>query len=271
MMEIRRLAWAGVEISAGGQTVVIDLVEDFPSLHGADPPTGEVLPSPATGTVTAGLLTHLHSDHADIAALTRALSADGIVLRPERATGGPTEIALVEKPEATLEDSGLDARVLAPWETVEVGPFSVTALPAVDGFGDPQVSWSVAAEGCRVLHAGDTLFHGWWWLAALRHGPFDLALLPAGGAVVDLPSRLPPSPLPAGMDPRQAAIAAKLLGATTLVPIHYGPLHVAENYIQVDDPPGALLSAARELGVSARVMDPGERLQIEPRSTPIEP
>jgi L-ascorbate metabolism protein UlaG (beta-lactamase superfamily) len=115
------------------------------------------------------------------------------------------------------------------------------------------------------------MFHGWWWLATLRHGPFDLAFLPAGGAVVDLPSRQQPSPLPAGMDPRQAAIAAKLLGAATLVPIHYGPLHSADNYVQVDDPPGALLSAARELGVAARVMDPGERLRVEPRSSPVEP
>ena len=271
MMEIRRLAWAGVEISAGGQTLVIDLVEDFPSLREDNPPTGEIPPSPAAGTVAAGLLTHLHSDHADVAALTRALGAGGIVLRPERATGGPAEIALLERPEAALDDSGLEARVLGPWETVEVGPFSITALPAADGFGDPQISWSVAAEGCRILHAGDTLFHGWWWLAALRHGPFDLAFLPAGGAVADLPSRQPPSPLPAGMDPRQAAIAAKLLGAATLVPIHYGPLHIADNYVQTGDPPGTVLSAARELGVAARVMDPGERLQIKPRSTPIEP
>jgi L-ascorbate metabolism protein UlaG (beta-lactamase superfamily) len=270
-MEVRRLAWAGLEISAGGQTLVIDLVEDFPSLHGDDPPTGEIPPSPAAGAVAAGLLTHLHSDHADITALTRALSPDGIVLRPEKATGGPTEIALLERPEAALEDSSLEARVLGPWETVEVGPFTITALPALDGFGDPQVSWSVAAEGCRVLHAGDTMFHGWWWHAALRHGPFDLAFLPAGGAVADLPARQPPSPLPAGMDPPQAAIAAKLLGAATLVPIHYGPLHIADNYVQADDPPGALLSAARELGVAARVMGPGEQLRIEPRSIPVGP
>ena len=271
MMEIRRLSWAGVEISAGGENLVIDLVEDFPSLHGADPPTDEALPCPAAGAVAAGLLTHLHSDHADVVALTRALGPDGIVLRPEKVTGGPTEIALVERPEAALDASGLEVRVLDPWETIEVGPFAIAAIPALDGFGDPQVSWSVAAEGCCILHAGDTLFHGWWWHAALRHGPFDLAFLPAGGAVVDLPARQPPSPLPAGMDPRQAAIAAKLLGAATLVPIHYGPLHAADNYVQVDDPAGALLSAARELGVAARVMDPGERLRIEPRSTPVEP
>ena len=57
---------------------------------------------------------------------------------------------------------------MAPWETEEIGPFTITAVPAVDGFGDPQVSWVIAAAGRRILHAGDTLFHGSWWLIAGR-------------------------------------------------------------------------------------------------------
>jgi L-ascorbate metabolism protein UlaG (beta-lactamase superfamily) len=264
MMEVRRLAWAGLEISAGGAIAVIDFVEDFPSLHGENPPREEVPPSPTEGTVAIGLLTHLHSDHADPAALTRALQTDGLVLRPPRATGGPAETALVERPESALDDSGLETRVVEAWDSVEIGPFSITALPAVDGFGDPQVSWSIAAEGCRILHAGDTIFHGWWWQMALRAGPFDAAFLPVGGAIADLPMRQPPSPFPAGMDPEQAVVAAKLLGAAQLVPIHYGPLHVAHNYVQADDPPGGVQAIAGDLGVTARVLQPGERLQIDP-------
>jgi L-ascorbate metabolism protein UlaG (beta-lactamase superfamily) len=263
-MEVRRLAWAGLEVSAAGHTALIDFVEDFSWLPG-EPPSGEVPPSPAPGAAAAGLLTHLHWDHADVDALSRALAPDAVVLRPEKSFGGAAEVALIEKPEAELEASGLEARVVKPWETVETGPFSFTALPAADGFGDPQVSWCIAADGCRILHAGDTLFHGWWWLSALRHGPFDVAFLPAGGAVADLPSRQPPSPLPAGMDPGQAAIAAKLLGARTVVPIHYGPLHEAPNYVQSDDPPGSLCAAAAELGIEARVLRPGERLSVRPR------
>jgi L-ascorbate metabolism protein UlaG (beta-lactamase superfamily) len=142
------------------------------------------------------LLTHLHSDHADPFALVRALRSDGLVLRPEKTTGEAAETALVERPEAALEKSGLQTRMVRAWETVQVGAFTITALPAVDGFGDPQVSWCVTANGCRILHAGDTMFHGWWWLTALRYGPFDASFLPCGGAVVDLPARQPPSPLP---------------------------------------------------------------------------
>jgi L-ascorbate metabolism protein UlaG (beta-lactamase superfamily) len=263
-VELRRLAWAGLEVRASGGTAVIDLVEDFTRLHGSTPPSSELPPAPREQSADVALLTHLHGDHADIAAVRRALQPGGGVIRPEAAFGGPAETALVEGPEADLATSGLPTRVIAAWETVEVGPFSITALPAADGFGDPQVSWCVAADDIRILHAGDTLFHGWWWLAAQRCGPFDVAFLPAGGAIVDLSPRQPPSPLPAGMDPRQAAIAGKLLGARQVVPIHYGPLHEAENYRQANDPAGTFEAAARELGVEARVLRPGETISVQP-------
>lgn len=68
------------------------------------------------------------------------------------------------------------------------------------------------------------------------------------------------------MDPRQAAVAAKLLQARHIVPIHYGPLHEAPNYVQASDPPGTLLAAARELGVEARILQPGEQLRLEPQA-----
>ncbi|HWA53559.1 MAG TPA: MBL fold metallo-hydrolase [Solirubrobacterales bacterium] len=262
-MELRRLAWAGLEIKVVGMTAVIDFVEDFAHLHGGgEPPEGEIPPPPPPGSVDVALLTHMHSDHADVAALERALGADAPVLRPAPATGSGEEVAFVEGTEAALARSSLATKVVDPWETREVGPFEVTAVPAVDGFGDPQVSWVVAAEGRRILHAGDTLFHGWWWQVASRCGPFDVAFLPAGGAIVDLAPRQPPSPLPAGMGPREAAVAAKLLGADLVVPIHYGPLHETPNYVQADDPAGSLEVAARELGVNARALRPGESLSI---------
>lgn len=65
-MEVRRLAWAGLEISAGGRRLVIDLVEDFSRLHGG---------------VT----------------IARALQSGAPVLRPERASGRESETALVGK------------------------------------------------------------------------------------------------------------------------------------------------------------------------------
>jgi len=265
VLTIRRLAWAGVELRCETGTAVIDLVEDFPWLAG-DPPAGQIPPSPEPASAAVALVTHLHRDHADPVALARTLRPGGVVLRPEHARGNGTEVALVAEREAAFDISGLNTRVVGWWDTVTVGPFTVTALPAADGFGDPQVSWFVAVGGSRVLHAGDTLFHGWWWRIALRHGPFDAVFLPIGGAVVDLPARQPPSPLAAGMDPTQAAVAAKLLGAALIVPIHYGPLHQAANYRQVEDPAGALKSAARQLDIDVRGLEPGGELTLDSRA-----
>ena len=131
-------------------------------------------------------------------------------------------------------------------------------MPASDGFGDPQVSWVVEADGTRILHAGDTLFHGAWWLIAMRCGPIDIAFLPVNGAVADLPHRQPPSPLAACMDPHQAAVAATLLRARRAVPIHYGAIHSPPKYAEVDDPAGTFAAAARTAGVAAQVVPVGE-------------
>jgi L-ascorbate metabolism protein UlaG (beta-lactamase superfamily) len=104
---------------------------------------------------------------------------------------------------------------------VTAGPFTLTALPAVDGTGDPQVSWLVEADETRVLHLGDTLFHGWWWRIAERYGAPNVVLAPINGSRLTFPHRIPASPLPGVMDPEQAAVAAELLCADRLVPIHF--------------------------------------------------
>jgi L-ascorbate metabolism protein UlaG (beta-lactamase superfamily) len=88
-MELRRLAWAGLEIRAGGKVLVIDLVEDFGRLHGNSAPAGENAPSPAAEAVDVGLLTHMHSDHADVAALSRAPRGAALRLARESASGAP--------------------------------------------------------------------------------------------------------------------------------------------------------------------------------------
>src|SRR4051812_8708047 len=89
--------------------------------------------------------------------------------------------------------------------------------------------------GVRVLHLGDTIYHGYWWRMARRHGPFDVVLVPVNGAVVRFPHRRPASPLPAALDPVQAAIAAELLGARLAIPIHAEGYEVDGLYEPVPD------------------------------------
>ena len=260
-MEIRRLGWAGVELRTENGSAVIDLVQrlGFMSqlvgeLHGP-------LPAPSVaGGAQVALLTHLHEDHADAAALADALAPDGVVLRPPPASGPQLDVVATAAAEAALAEHGIVGRVVQAWETVELAGLRMTAVPAVDGFGDPQVSWVVEGGGMRVLHAGDTLFHGWWWSIRDRLGPIDVAFLPINGPAVSLPHRQPPSPLEAGLGPRSAAAAASILRAGLVVPIHYDAIKHPPAYIQAEDPVGAFTREAAALDVAVRVLAPGETL-----------
>ncbi|MCX2733784.1 MBL fold metallo-hydrolase [Saccharopolyspora sp. NFXS83] len=250
-MRIRRLAWAGLEIEAEGATVVVDLVQHPNELFGLRDPQAE-LPAPSAGAVDAALVTHLHVDHTGVPALARALRPGAPVFRP-----APFADVLTEGVERELSASGLATEVVAEWERREVGPFRITAVPAVDGLGSPQVSWVVEADGSRILHAGDTLFHGAWWSIAARCGPFDAVFLPINGAVVDAPALQPPSPFPAAMGPEQAAVAARILGARAAVPIHHDDEHLIKppGYVEVDGPVAEFRIHA---GGIAHVLDVGE-------------
>jgi len=41
-----------------------------------------------------------------------------------------------------------------------VGDLRFTAIPAVDGLGDPQVSWVISDRVSRIAHFGDALWLG---------------------------------------------------------------------------------------------------------------
>ena len=223
-MEIRWLGWAGVEIEEQGERVVVDPLEDAAAVFAwiggqAAMPLPEVIAPRASAL--AGLVTHLHRDHADAAALAAALSTGAPVYEPQGYGGSGSEQLGIAQADHELTGAGLRREATAPWTSMTIGPFAVTALPAVDGTGDPQVSWLIEAGGTRVMHLGDTMFHGWWWRIAERFGAPTVVFAPINGARVSFPHRRPASPLAAVMDPAQAALAAELLGADQLVPIHY--------------------------------------------------
>lgn len=160
------------------------------------------------------------------------------MLRPAPGHGDDVDNVTTLPAERELALHRLTTETVNAWSTREIGPFRVTAVPAVDGLGDPPLNWVVQADGQRVFHGGDTMFHGYWWLIARRFSPFDAAFLPANGAVVNAPHLQPPSPLPAAMDPRQAAAAAEILNARHAVPMPYEaqqPDKIA-GYAEVPDP-----------------------------------
>lgn len=264
-LRVRRLGWAGVEVAFGTDHLVIDLFLDNTPLEPfTGPLRGELLPPTRPGEALAALVTHLHADHADPGAIVAAIAPGAPVLRPQRSPvdGGLLDGAALAAAEQGFAERGIEAEELAPWESREVGPFTVTALPAVDGFGDPQVSWAVEAGGKRIVHMGDTIFHGSWWLIPMRVGPIDLALLPANGPIVSLPHRQPPSPFPAALDPRQAALAASLMGVTRAMPIHYDTIDSPPTYAQTERPAEKFAEAVRELGVEPVVVEAGEEIVV---------
>jgi L-ascorbate metabolism protein UlaG (beta-lactamase superfamily) len=266
-MKVRWLGWAGVEIEADGAVVVIDPLADpgavFAPLGQADRDAAlpTVVAPEARGTAVAGLVSHLHRDHTDAGALAGALSDDATVHEPPWPGGEDVENLALAQASSELEREGLRRRAVEEWERVEVGPFALTALPAVDGLGDPQVSWLVEADGQRALHLGDTVFHGFWWRIARRHGPFDVVFAPINGAVVDFPHLQPPSPLAAAMEPEQAALAGELLGARIVVPIHYDGFATDPWYHPVSDAAARFEAAASSRAYEVRVLEPGESFE----------
>jgi L-ascorbate metabolism protein UlaG (beta-lactamase superfamily) len=261
-VRIRWLGWAGVEIEEQGERVVVDPLQDAAAVFAWSGESAARLPQPAVvapqGGAVAGLLTHLHRDHADAAALAAALSADALVYEPQDDGGGPAERLAIAQADHELTAAGLERRPAAPWTSVTIGPFTITALPAVDGTGDPQVSWLIEAGAKRALHLGDTMFHGWWWRIAQRFGAPDLVLAPINGARVSFPHRRPASHFPAVMDPEQATLAAELLQADQLVPIHYGGYALPGIYEPVPDALDRLSATSNRV----RTLELGERVEI---------
>ncbi len=266
-MRLTWLGWAGAELEAGGKTVVIDPLQDAGAVFA--PLTGQTSPTPVprvvlptAGRAVAGLVTHLHRDHADARALATALAPGATVLEPPAGGGDGLEELALAQAEHELTAAGVERRRVAPWESVTAGAFALTALPAADGIGDPQIAWLVDADGVRVLHLGDTMFHGYWWRMARRHGPFDVVLVPVNGAVVSFPHRRPASPLPVALDPVQAAIAVEILGARQAIPIHADGYEIDGTYEPVPEAAARFAEAAAARGVPVRILEPGETIAI---------
>jgi L-ascorbate metabolism protein UlaG (beta-lactamase superfamily) len=268
-MKVRWLGWAGVEIETEGASLVIDPLANVAAtfaavgeerLRQAKLPT--VVPAEVGRSAVAGLVTHLHRDHTDAAALAEALAPDAAVYEPLWPGGEDAENVALAQANTELDRAELRRRPTEIWDRTEAGPFTITALPAVDGLGDPQISWLVEAEGQRILHLGDTIYHSYWWRMARRYGPFDVVLAPINGAVVDFPHLQPPSPLPAAMEPEQAALAGELLAARTLIPIHYDGYAVPPWYRPIDDAGARFEAAVTERPYEARFLEPAETFEL---------
>lgn len=240
-MKLQRLSWAGLKVESNGQILLIDAVQNYQ--RGAS--IGPKEPFEFVGDTAADLvlITHLHSDHYDPDAIRAVLKPEG-------------RFVVSEQIAAEVTNDGFAPLALALNAPQQIGNFTVTAVFAMDGVGDKQVSWVIEADGQRILHGGDTMWHNQFWQLGKTWQHFDAVFLPVNGAVVNIP-RVEPSPVPITLTPVQAITVTRLLRADVLVPIHYG-FHKEGMYHQFPQMEAELATQAEVQNVKVQWVEQGD-------------
>ncbi len=201
-MEIRFLGHACFELSAGDARVLVD---PFLAPHNPAAPVSAEEVDP-----THILITHGHADHvADAVSVAKRTGAHCVAI---------VEIAswLNAQGLEAVSDPNLGGTVEFDWGWVKlVQAFHTSTLP-----GSAETPFSaetgvvigmpsglvINVGGTTVYHLGDTCLFSDLKLIAERT-PVDVALIPIGGHYT--------------MDRHDAVVAAELIGAGTVIPIHY--------------------------------------------------
>ena len=201
-MEIRYLGHSTFELSEGDARVLVD-----PFLK----------PNNPAATVTADelepthiLITHGHADHmADAVGLAKRTGAHcvGIVELASWLEARGVETVSDPNLGGTVEFDWGWVKLVQAWHTNTLPGSSETPFSAETGtpIGTPS-GLVINIGGVTVYHLGDTCLFSDLKLIAERT-PVDVALIPIGGHYT--------------MDRHDAVVAADLIGAETVIPIHY--------------------------------------------------
>jgi L-ascorbate metabolism protein UlaG (beta-lactamase superfamily) len=188
-MDIRFLGHAAVELSDGDTRILID-----PFITGN--PKAAVTADELEPTVI--LLTHGHGDHY------------GDTVEIAKRTGAPV-LAIVEIA-GELDEEGVEAvgfnmggTVTQDWGWVRMVPAWHSSMTP-KGTASTPAGLVVSLGGKVVYHVGDTCLFSDLQLVG-RRDPIDVALVPIGGHYT--------------MDRHDAVTACELIGARTVIPVHY--------------------------------------------------
>lgn len=240
-LKIQRLAWAGIKIELGATSLFIDATsyDEYKDMK-----------LEATTENKQAIITHHHSDHYDPVALKNVFDKR-------------SRLFCFEDTMPWIDTRDLRTQPVKLYQPVDVsrwtGDLTAIPVPAVDGFGHPQVSWVVQGAGKKIIHCGDTLWHGYWRDIATAYGPFDIAFMPINAARINQ-GMVRDTGIPAVMNPEQAVVASKLLNAKIVCPIHYG--RPEQNYIETPDPEGNFLQYARERNARSLLLKQGEYVEL---------
>jgi L-ascorbate metabolism protein UlaG (beta-lactamase superfamily) len=188
-MELRFLGHAAVECKNGDTTVLVD-----PFLTG----NPKAAASADELEATAILLTHGHADHlGDTVAIAKRT--------------GATVVAIVElageigAEGVEVRDPNLGGTVRFDWGSAKLVPAWHTAV-SPSGTAHTPAGLLIELGGTTIYHLGDTCLFSDLQLVG-RGREIDVALVPIGGHYT--------------MDRHDAVEAARLVGAKTVIPIHY--------------------------------------------------
>ncbi len=188
-MQLRFLGHASFALSDGDTTVLVD-----PFLTG----NPKAAASADELDATAILLTHGHGDHL------------GDTVAIAKRTGAPV-VAIVELANelsaqgVDVRDPNLGGTVTFDWGSVKLVPAWHTAV-SPSGTAHMPAGLVIELGGTTIYHLGDTCLFSDLQLVG-RTRTLDVALVPIGGHYT--------------MDRHDAVEAARLVGAKTVIPIHY--------------------------------------------------
>ena len=246
-LSIQRLPWAGVFLETNNFMLAIDPLAKDPTASDTTLMTKH-WGACEKSTADAVLITHTRADHYDVDVLHKILKPDGVIV-------------CAKESEAKIQKDGFQTRGLDRYKIAALGPFNVTALPAVDGLGEPRISFFIELDAIRMIHCGDTLWHGYWYRWATDYGPLTVIFVPISGALVEVPG-VSATNVAVVMTPPQAA-AADVLCAQLVIPTHYGwPAHPKG----FEEQPNALEEFEREArrrNLNYRVLELGEEIELD--------
>jgi L-ascorbate metabolism protein UlaG (beta-lactamase superfamily) len=196
------------------------------------------------------LLSHAHMDHLDRSSLRR-------VIRATRRRTGRAPVAVVPTDVSDIvRRLGFSQVIeLRWWESYAAGGLTITHTPAKHwgtrwimdghrGYG----GYFVEGGARRLYYSGDTAYFAGFREIGARLRP-EVALLPIGAYTPDSYRAVHTSP-------EDALRAFEDLGASMMVPMHYGTFWLAEE--PLEEPLPRLLASAERLGLGERIAAIGE-------------